>query len=62
MNADHNIHRNRKSQRASWWNYGNDGAYFVTINCLLKRHYFGEILEEKAYLFSSGYNCTPLFG
>src|SRR5687768_10357327 len=31
------------SSRASWWNYGNGGYYFVTLCTRNKVHYFGEI-------------------
>lgn len=38
--------RNRfrvSSARASWWDYGNNGAYFVTICTKNRVHFFGEI-------------------
>ena len=31
------------SARASWWNYGDEGNYFVTICTNNKNHWFGEI-------------------
>ncbi|MCX6239792.1 MAG: transposase [Bacteroidia bacterium] len=35
------------SARASWWDYGRNAAYFVTI-CILDREcYFGEIVEKQ---------------
>lgn len=32
-----------ESARAHWWDYGWNGAYFVTICTQNRRHYFGEI-------------------
>ena len=31
------------SARAKWWNYTNDGVYFVTICTQNREHFFGEI-------------------
>ena len=31
------------SARAKWWNYANDGEYFVTICTKNREHFFGEI-------------------
>ncbi len=33
------------SARAKWWNYGWDGAYFITICTRNRESYFGEIIE-----------------
>ncbi len=32
-----------QSARAQWWNYGWNGAYFITIVTQHRRHFFGEI-------------------
>ena len=43
------------SARAGWWDYGNDAAYFVTINAdNLKNHYFGHIRDGKIQLSAIG--------
>ena len=34
------------STRATWWNYGDSAAYFITICTKNRVHYFGEIVEE----------------
>ncbi|MEZ4984907.1 MAG: transposase [Saprospiraceae bacterium] len=40
--------------RAQWWDYGRNGAYFITI-CTKDRHYFfGEIADEKMILSPVG--------
>ncbi len=33
------------SARASWWDYGSNAAYFVTICTRNREHFFGEIVE-----------------
>lgn len=43
----------RKSPRAAWIDY-NYGAFFVTICTQNKRHYFGEISNEKMHLSEIG--------
>jgi len=35
------------SARASWWDYGNNGAYFTTICTYGHRHYFGKIVDDE---------------
>ena len=32
------------SARASWWNYGDNGGYFIAICTKNRQHYFGEIV------------------
>ena len=32
------------SARAQWWDYGNDGAYFITICTAHRECYFGTII------------------
>ncbi len=34
------------SARASWWNYGDEAAYFITICTKNKEHYFGEVIDD----------------
>jgi putative transposase len=36
------------SARASWWDYSQNGAYFITICTQHRIHYFGEILFSDA--------------
>jgi REP element-mobilizing transposase RayT len=33
--------------RATWWNYGNNGLYFITICTAGRMHYFGKIIDQK---------------
>ena len=40
--------------RAKWWNYANDGAYFVTICTQNREHFFGEISGDKMVLNDVG--------
>lgn len=42
------------SARASWWDYANPGAYFITICTDQRRHYFGEIHHQKMVLSPCG--------
>ena len=35
-----------KSIRAEWWNYGNNGFYFITISTKNRHHSFGQIKNE----------------
>ncbi len=42
------------SARASWWNYANPGAYFITICTDQRQHYFGEIHHQKMVLSPCG--------
>lgn len=35
------------SARAQWWDYGWNGAYFVTICTQDRKHYFGEVVDGK---------------
>src|SRR5690554_7950352 len=36
-----------QSARVPWWDYGNAGAYFITICTKDRAHFFGEIQEAK---------------
>ena len=40
--------------RAKWWNYINNGVYFVTICTQNREHFFGEISGEKMILNDVG--------
>ena len=42
------------SARAQWWNYGWNGAYFVTICTKNREHFFGEINDGNMYLSRTG--------
>ncbi len=43
-----------ESLRAQWWNYSNNGAYFITICTENRAHYFGEIKDGKMILSETG--------
>ena len=43
-----------ESARAPWWNYGNCGAYFITICTKDRHHYFGEIIDGKMQFSNIG--------
>lgn len=42
------------SIRAKWWAYGWNGAYFITICTQDRKHYFGEIQNNKMILSGAG--------
>ena len=42
------------SARAQWWNYGWNGAYFITICTQKREHYFGEIGDAKMNISPMG--------
>jgi len=42
------------SARASWWDYGWNGAYFITICTQYRAHCFGEIVDGKMNLSKMG--------
>src|SRR5690606_30576081 len=42
------------SARAQWWDYGWNGAYFITICTQNRVHFFGEIKEGKMTLSRLG--------
>ncbi|AEI46934.1 transposase [Runella slithyformis] len=42
------------SARASWWDYGWSGAYFITICTANRTHFFGEIKDNKMQLSPMG--------
>ena len=43
-----------KSARLAGWDYGHNGAYFVTICTAHRHHYFGEIIHDKMILNELG--------
>ncbi|AJH13254.1 transposase [Myroides profundi] len=45
---------NRSSNRAKWWDYTNDGTYFITICTRDMKHNFGYIFQDKMYLNDLG--------
>ena len=51
-----NKYRN-ESARAQWWDYGNNGAYFVTICTKNREHFFGEIVNSEMVLSETGKLC-----
>ena len=42
------------SARAQWWDYGNDGAYFITICTAHRECYFGEVVNGEMKLSHVG--------
>jgi len=42
------------SARASWWDYGNDGVYFITICTKGRECYFGEVVDAEMQLSHIG--------
>ncbi|MFA9371709.1 MAG: transposase [Labilibaculum antarcticum] len=42
------------SARAVWWNYSNEGSYFVTICTYKKQLFFGSITDQKMELSEIG--------
>jgi len=42
------------SARAQWWDYGWNGAYFITICTANREHFFGEIQNGKMILSPTG--------
>ncbi|WPO80099.1 transposase [Flavobacterium sp. KACC 22761] len=55
MNKDKFQNKYRISSiRAQWWDYGWNGAYFITICTQDREHYFGEIQNDKMVLSGAG--------
>ncbi len=55
--ANRDLYKNKyrsASARAHWWNYGWNGAYFITICTQNREHYFGEIQNGKMVLSPMG--------
>jgi len=46
--------RDSRSPRLQSWNYSSDAWYFVTICTQDKKHYFGEVSNEKMTLNQIG--------
>ena len=44
----------RKSSRATWWDYGWDASYFITICTWKREHFFGAVRAEKMTLSEVG--------
>ena len=42
------------SARAQWWDYGWNGAYFITICTKNREYYFGDIVDVTMYLSQTG--------
>ena len=42
------------SARASWWDYANDGSYFITICTDKRQHFFGACKDGKMQLSTIG--------
>lgn len=40
--------------RATWWDYGWDGSYFITINTKDREHFFGAVVNDKMELSEAG--------
>jgi putative transposase len=53
MSKFQNKYRN-ESARAQWWDYGWNGAYFITICTKNREHFFGEIRNGKMELSPLG--------
>ncbi|HET7360585.1 MAG TPA: transposase [Salinimicrobium sp.] len=53
MNKYHGKYR-IESNRAQWWDYGWNGAYFITICTKNQDHFFGEIVDGKMNLSRTG--------
>jgi putative transposase len=43
-----------ESARAQWWDYGWNGAYFITICTDKRQHFFGKIVNGKVQLSPTG--------
>jgi REP element-mobilizing transposase RayT len=43
-----------ESARASWWDYSNEGAYFITICTHLRQHFFGKCTQNNMELSPEG--------
>jgi len=43
-----------ESNRAQWWDYGNDVFYFLTICTKNREHFFGEIANNAMRLSETG--------
>ncbi len=43
-----------RSARAQWWNYSNEGLYFITICIKHRRRFFGSVSKKKMLLSKIG--------
>ncbi len=42
------------SARATWWDYGQNGVYFITICTHNREHYFGKVIADEMQLSDIG--------
>jgi len=42
------------SARAGWWDYAQNGTYFVTICTHEREHFFGEVIDDEMILSETG--------
>lgn len=54
MNEKYQNRYRISSARATWWDYSNEGAYFITICTKDRAEYFGHIDDGKMHLSSCG--------
>src|SRR5690606_8094440 len=43
-----------ESARAQWWDYGWNGAYFITICTQNREHFFGKIIDARLIVSQTG--------
>ncbi|WP_286430210.1 hypothetical protein [Myroides odoratimimus] len=55
MNLNNKIYRS-PSNRAQWWDYSNNGTYFITICTKDRINYFGTIQQEEIILSPLGHS------
>lgn len=66
MDKNNKIYRS-SSNRAQWWDYSNNGTYFITICTKNRINYFGTILQGETILNSLGqsvlrcWNDIPIY-
>lgn len=66
MDKNNKIYRS-PSNRAQWWDYSNNGTYFITICTKNRINYFGTILQGETILNSLGqsvlrcWNDIPIY-
>ena len=49
------------SARAAWWDYGAEGAYFVTVCTHDRAHCFGEVIGEEVRLSPEGQQAKEIW-
>ncbi len=60
MNKFKNKYRGQ-TFRAQWWDYGWNGAYFITICTKDRGHYFGHVANGKMHLNQSGFVAEKIW-